>query len=113
MIKLRNIFFRQVFSLNVQYFEFETCIVTVRFLRIFNHGHLNITFESRDGKSILFVISPGPQPISIHIPDLLFRSLANSSITIDMAHFCISFEEAYFAGFVMFDCLHYHTLRHY
>ncbi|KYN34590.1 hypothetical protein ALC56_11078 [Trachymyrmex septentrionalis] len=111
MFKLRNIFFRQVFSLNVQHFEFETCVVTVRFLCIFNHGHVNIKFESRDGRRILFVMSPGPQPTSIHIPDIFFKSLVNSFITIDTARFCISFEEMYFVGFAMFDCLHYYMLR--
>ncbi|KYN17166.1 hypothetical protein ALC57_10578, partial [Trachymyrmex cornetzi] len=101
------------FSLNVQHFEFDTCIVIVRFRRIFNHSHVNIPFESRDGKSILLVMSPGPQPISIHVPDILFKSLANSFITIDALCFCIPLEEAYFAGFTMFNCLYYYTLHHY
>ncbi|KYN28014.1 hypothetical protein ALC57_02591 [Trachymyrmex cornetzi] len=140
MIELRNKFFRQVFSLNVQHFEFETCIVIVRFRRIFNHDHANIhtykiielknnfytalrrkicyflpiitAFESRDGKSILFVMSPGPQPTSIHVPDILFKSLANSFIAIDTPRFCISLKEACSAGFI-FNCLYYYTLRYY
>ncbi|KYM85729.1 hypothetical protein ALC53_04510, partial [Atta colombica] len=94
------------FSLNVQHFEFETCII-IHFRRIFNHGHVNIPFESRDGKSILYVMSPGPQPTSIHVPDILFKSLANSFIAINTPRFCISLKLACSAGFTMFDCLYY------
>ncbi|KYN44463.1 hypothetical protein ALC56_01161 [Trachymyrmex septentrionalis] len=98
---------RQIYSVRYQRFINMTDVlfITIYATQNFSKKLNSVSFELRDGKSILFVMSPGPQPTSIHVPDILFKSLVNSFITIDTPRFCISLKQTCSAGFTMFNCV--------
>lgn len=133
VIKFRNIFLRQIFSFNIQYFKLKLFFVTKCLIRIFDHGLRNIrtftkckrwkkyiiitsifviiflqfiillpiicAFEPREGNRKSFVISPGPQPMSIHFPRIFIKSSLNSSIIDDILFFWTLSNSLYILGF--------------